>query len=133
MQKKAMQKTAKPLAALVLAFCWVGAAQAHEHQERQPHFQGKPSPTLNAAVKNFSDYNKRLADVLAKDKLSERDMVRVHEFSYTLEIALQKINSEFKQLEETLENMHIASEEQDAAAVQREGRKYLQTAREVVK
>lgn len=60
-------------------------------EERPDHFKGKPSETLEQAVANFSEYNGKLADLLAKDALSPQDLHQVHELTYTLENALEKI------------------------------------------
>ena len=47
--------------------------------------------------------------------------------------ALEKINEEMDGLTDTLEEIHIASEAQNAAEVKRYGNEYLETARKVIK
>lgn len=116
-------------AGVVLALGLSGAA----HAERPDHFKGKPAETLSAAVTNFSDYNQQLAAILAKDSLAPADMVKVHELTYTLENALEKISAELTALAETLEEVHVASEKLDANAVKTQGQKYLGTAREIIR
>ncbi|MFV0456769.1 MAG: DUF6746 family protein [Pseudomonas sp.] len=110
----------------------LGLASA-AHADRPDHFKGKPAETLSAAVVNFSDYNQQLAAVLAKDKLEPVDMAKVHELTYTLENALEKISAEMTALAETLEEVHVASEKLDANTVQTQGQKYLGTAREIIR
>lgn len=77
--------------------------------DRPDHFKGLASPDLQTAVKNFSDYNKRLEKIMA-GKLTNADLVTIHELTYTLENALEKINEDLAELAETLEEVHVASE-----------------------
>jgi len=56
----------------------------------------------------------------------------VHELTYTIEIALAKINEHFSDLTVTLENLHLASEDHDAAKTRGIGKVYLETAETVV-
>lgn len=102
-------------------------------EERPDHFKGKPSETLEQAVVNFSEYNGKLADLLAKDALSPQDLHQVHELTYTLENALEKINAELTELANTLEAVHVASENGDAKTTKEQGARYLDTARKVIK
>ena len=102
-------------------------------EERPSHFKGMSSETLEQAVVNFSDYNGKLAKLLAQDTLSPQELHQVHELTYTLENALEKINAEFAELAKTLEAVHIASESGDAKTTKEEGARYLKTARQVVK
>lgn len=78
--------------------------------ERPDHFEGKASETLEQALSNFSETNRQLADILAQDEISMADMARIHELSYTLENALQRIDKEYDRLAEQLEELHLASE-----------------------
>ncbi|HBZ30747.1 MAG TPA: hypothetical protein DEO56_09165 [Nitrosomonas nitrosa] len=102
-------------------------------EERPDHFKGKPSETLEQAVANFSEYNGKLADLLAKDALSLQDLHQVHELTYTLENALEKLNAELTELANTLEAVHVASENGDAKTTKEQGARYLDTARKVIK
>lgn len=100
--------------------------------ERIDHFEGEPSETLEEAVKNFSEYNKKLASILEKDELTNQDIVKVHQLTYTLENALAKINDEMNALAETLEELHLASEKVDSEKVKNKGTSYLNTAQTVI-
>ena len=103
------------------------------YAERPEHFKGKPSETLSAALTNFDEYNAQLSALIKKSDLKPADMVKVHELTYTLENALEKIRSELETLAETLEEVHIASERLDAETVRTQGRRYLTTATEIVR
>lgn len=100
--------------------------------ERVDHFHGLPADTLEDAVANFSEYNERLATLLEKESLSPDEMHQIHELTYTLENALEKINSELADLADTLENLHVASETADTEGARRHGEAYLDTARKVI-
>ncbi|MEX1033154.1 MAG: DUF6746 family protein [Cellvibrionaceae bacterium] len=93
--------------------------------ERPDHFEGKPSPTLEVALGNLSEYNPRLAALLEKDTLSPEDLHQVHQLTYTLENALEKLASEQARVAELLEEVHQASERADSATVKASGRAYL--------
>lgn len=100
--------------------------------DRPDHFEGKPSPTLPIAVKNFSEANAELEALLAKPELSGSDLGRVHELTYTLEVALQKIDDELDDLADTLEAVHQASEKVQPGVVREQGDVYLETARQII-
>lgn len=93
--------------------------------ERTEHFKGLPSPDLATAVKNFSEYN----DLLAKQldgELTPQALAEIHQLTYTLEVALEKISDEVKALADTLEEVHVASETAAPEKLAQEGRHYLQ-------
>ncbi len=115
-----------PVLGLLIA---AGTVQA---DERVDHFEGLPAETLTEAVENFAEYNDRLEAVLNRGELSPADLAEVHELTYTLENALEKINTEFTALADTLEEVHLASESSDPDTVATRGRAYLGTARTVV-
>lgn len=96
------------------------------------HFKGQPANTLEQAVTNFSEYNNKLEKVLAGD-LTPEAMNEVHQLTYTLENALQKLDDEIDALEETLEKVHKASERADQDTVRSAGEQYLSNSRKIVK
>jgi len=112
----------------VVAFSTFSLSEVALSSDRADHFQGKSAATLEEAVDNFSTHNKKLADILAKDELAATDMVEIHELTYTLENALEKIHEELEELAETLEEVHLASEKLDATVVKEKGDHYVETA-----
>lgn len=92
----------------------------------------QPSRNLAEAVKNFSDYNSRLEQALAQGQTPE-NMAHIHELTYTLKAALEKIVEEMDGLNDTLEEIHIASEAENADDLKSYGTDYLKTARTVIK
>lgn len=114
---------------LAVSVAMAGAVVA---DERPDHFEGLPSPDLQTAVENFSEYNNRLEKVLAGE-LTDVDLAKIHELTYTLENALEKMNSEMEELAETLEKVHVASETDDREALKEAGPAYLKTSRILVR
>src|SRR5690554_8219297 len=111
--------------------CAAFAFGANTHASDVEHFKGKPSDTLEQAVANFSEYNNKLEKVLAGD-LTPEAMNEVHQLTYTLENALQKLDDEIDALEETLEKVHKASEHADPDTVRSAGKQYLSNSRKLV-
>jgi len=99
--------------------------------EEYEHYKGEPAETLEQAVANFSEYNSRLDKALAGE-LSPEAMNEIHQLTYTLENALDKLNEEFDDLAERLELVHEASEHADPETVEREGSIYLEKSRKVI-
>lgn len=100
--------------------------------ERIDHFKGLPSPDLATAVKNFSEYNDLLAKQLAGE-LNPQALAEIHQLTYTLEVALEKIGDEIKALADTLEEVHVASETSEPEKMAEEGKKYMQVVNELKK
>lgn len=118
--------------AVLLAIFAVSAVAYDDHRERVDHYEGLPAETLEDAVKNFSEYNRKLAAVLDKGELTAEDLDTIHQLTYTLENALEKINEEFSALADTLEEVHVASETTDYETVKTKGQKYLSVSRQLI-
>ena len=78
---------------------------------------------------NFVSYNAKLADVLERRPLTTADMEEVHEYTYTLEIALARINEELGALPAVLEEVHQTSEGDDPERLRGAVEAYLGQAR----
>ncbi len=109
------------VAVVATAVMGLGSAQADEVD----HFEGKPAPTLQAAMDNLETGNEQLRSLLAGD-LSATDMGRVHEVTYTLENALARIAEAREEAATVLEEVHLASERNDTETVQADGDAYLE-------
>lgn len=108
------------------------ALGSEDEKEEFEHYRTEKSETLEKAVKNFSEYNKRVAKALEKGELSAADVEQIHEATYTLEDALQRMQQGMEELEHTLETLHRASEAHQVAAVQKAGKAYLDLAGQIV-
>ena len=106
----------------------LGAVAPAPAEEGTSHYIAEPSETLEQAVTNFVTYNRKLRDVMARDPLSVEDMEEVHELTYTLELALAKINEEMGALPVILEEVHIASEGDNPQALRGVAEVYLESA-----
>lgn len=116
----------------VLAVSLVVAGGAVADDDRPDHFKGLKSPDLQTAVANFSEYNNRLEKVLGGE-LTAADMQTIHELTYTLENALEKINEDLEELADTLEEVHLASETNNRDELKKVAPVYLETSRIIIK
>lgn len=116
----------------VLAVSMSIAAVALADDDRPDHYKGLPSPDLQTAVANFSEYNTLLEQELSGE-LTNANLEKIHQLTYTLEVALEKIEDELDDLADVLEKVHLASENYDFEATKKYAPAYLETARKVIK
>jgi SMC interacting uncharacterized protein involved in chromosome segregation len=103
--------------------CAATAAQADD--DRPEHFEGERSETLEEAFENLREYNAKLHAIIERDELTAAEMSEIHQLSYTLENALERIEDEVEDLAEVLEEVHVASEEMDRETVRKQAPAYL--------
>ena len=115
---------AKLFAGVLLALYQSATAFA---DDRPDHYEGEPS------LANLADYSARLEAILARDELGPEDTDEMHRLTYTLENALDRIDSEVDALEEALEEVHVASERYQVATVRTQGRRFLDGAAPLAK
>lgn len=94
--------------------------------QRTDHYQPIPSNTLEQAINNLHSHNAHLQQLLDQPSLSTEDMVKVHELSYTLELALQRLSSVLDETADVLEEVHLGSETMDNNRVRDNGERYLE-------
>lgn len=92
--------------------------------DRPDHFQGLPSENLEQALQNLYSHNAQLHSVL-QGELTPASMHSVHQLTYTLEVALERIASSIETLQEQLEEVHLGSETMDVERVRSNGQLYL--------
>ncbi|NDY95870.1 DUF6746 family protein [Wenzhouxiangella limi] len=109
------------------------ALASDDDDDRAEHFEGKPARTLEEALENFSEANSQFSELLSQDSLDTQAVFEVHELTYTLENALEKIRDEMEELAEVLEEVHLASERNDGETVKERGEVYLDTARKIIR
>ncbi|WP_339847310.1 DUF6746 family protein [uncultured Halopseudomonas sp.] len=95
------------------------------------HYQAKAADSHEQAVANFKEYNGRLEALLAGE-LDGSDLAQVHELTYTLENALEKMRAEASEMALALEEVHLASERADSDAVRKHGKAYLGAAKTLI-
>ena len=125
-----MGKVFNTLQALVLLALGVPAIGVFADTDRVEHFKGKPAETLEQALTNLSEGNQSLAQLLERPITAETSY-EIHQLTYTLENALERIEDEMDRLEDTLETVHLASEANRADRLERYGQQYLDLAREL--
>ena len=125
MQNEVPKKSVHILTLCLLLSILFGNSYA---QDRPDHFAGLASETLEQAVSNFSESNRLLAEILSKEEISMADMASMHELTYTLENALERIQAEYSLLAEQLEDLHLASEGTDTDLARALGDTYLENA-----
>lgn len=89
------------------------------------HFPALKAENIQTALCNMQSYQKNLAEITAKEELTTLDMVKVHELTYTLENALQRLQKDLVKVAADLEEVHQASEKLEADKIQAFGKKYL--------
>jgi hypothetical protein len=123
-----MKKTIIPFIALSIALLSPALAQ-----DRGAHHEGKAAPTLTVALANLKESSAKLAEILGKEKVTPADLNQIHILSYTLENALAKLSEEQKRLAELCEEVHVASEKNDAKTVKASGKAFLEAVGPLVK
>lgn len=117
---------------LVLPLTFSASLMASE-DKRPEHFKGESSENLQQAVANLSAYNQKLAAIIGKSELSLEDMAEIHQLTYTLENALQRMDKELDNIAETLEEVHLGSEQAAFDKVKKQGQEYLKKSSLLVK
>ncbi|SCZ65547.1 DUF6746 family protein [Thiohalomonas denitrificans] len=97
------------------------------------HFKGEPANSLEQALENLAEYNQKLEATLSERELNATSLGNIHQYTYTLENALGKIHEELRQLADTLEEVHIASETNDTETVLTKSREYLSVSRQAIR
>lgn len=90
------------------------------------HYEPVPSETLAEAMENLATYNARVEEVLARDELSVSDMEEIHQYTYTMEQAVARIATSMEEIAELLEEVHLASEGDDADDLRQKAEAYLE-------
>ncbi|HRQ56185.1 MAG TPA: hypothetical protein PLN31_02110 [Azoarcus taiwanensis] len=98
---------------------------------RVAHYQALHSETIEEAVANLRDSNRKLAALLAGD-VTDHDMQDIHSLAYTLEDTLQRLIDELGLLHDTVADMHWATEGLKRDAVIDYGEAYLDGVRKII-
>lgn len=96
---------------------------------RVDHYEGEAAQSLEEALVHLAEYNARLAATIEGESLMPSDLNDVHQLTYTLENALERIRLEVAVIAETLEEVHVASEQAQAQRVQERTKAYLEASK----
>ncbi|MBK5942531.1 hypothetical protein CCR79_01370 [Halorhodospira halophila] len=99
---------------LSLALAAGGAlANGHDHQ----HYEGEEPEGLAEALTLLAERQERLEELLAADALADEAFHEIHEMSYTLENAVERIQGDVDRMAEHVEAIHLGSERLDEDAI----------------
>ncbi|MFD2631333.1 DUF6746 family protein [Idiomarina piscisalsi] len=107
------------------------AAVADDDDQRYQHFKPEPSDNLHQAIMNLTKYNAKLQEIIEGD-MPPKDMAKVHELTYTLEVALARLSKELDVAANSLEEVHLGSEAMNKQRVEGFGKSYLETLNHVL-
>lgn len=102
------------------------SAIADDDEQKYQHFKPEPAENLQQAIMNLVEYNAKLQEIVNGD-LSAQDMAKVHELTYTLEVALARLSKELDVAANSLEEVHLGSEQMNKPRVKGFGKDYLNT------
>ncbi|MGJ8679500.1 DUF6746 family protein [Paraglaciecola sp.] len=88
------------------------------------HFKGQPSPDLHSALCNLQKFDAQLKTITSKP-LSPNAMAKIHQLTYTLEVAVQRVQTELATAAVELEKVHKGSETMSEEKVKNSAQKYL--------
>lgn len=89
------------------------------------HFKGQASPDLKSALCNLQQFDQKLAKVTNGKALTGTEMAEIHQLTYTLEVAVQKVQAEMAIAAEELEKVHKGSEVMASEKVKKSTEDYL--------
>ncbi len=114
----------KKLNTLVISALTILSISANSHAGDVDHFKGKASPDLQSALCNLQKYDAVLKAMTSKP-LTANDMAEIHQLTYTLEVAVQRVQAELAVAAEDLEKVHKSSETMGKDKVKQAAEKYL--------
>ena len=115
---------------VLLAFL-IPALGVFADTDRVEHFKGKPAETLEQALENLHEGNQTLMRLLHETSITAETSHEIHQLTYTLENALERVRGEMDRLAEELESVHLASEANQGDRLDRHGQQYLNLARQL--
>lgn len=101
------------------------ADSGSSQNERVEHYQAMPADTLEQAVANLRSHHQHLQRLTDKGQLTDEDLVHVHELTYTLEVAMERLVLELTRAADVLEEVHVGSETMDENRVRDNAARYL--------
>lgn len=64
--------------------------------------------------------------MLEQDEISQEELLNIHEWSYTLENAIGRLQTDLATIADHLEEVHLASERGEVDLIREHGREYLE-------
>lgn len=110
----------------ITLFLGLSASAVADDDKMYQHYQPEKSENLQQAIKNLNKYNAMLSELMSGE-LNAQDQAKIHELTYTLEVALERLDDELDSAAEQLEEVHLGSESMDKDRIVENGEKYLHT------
>ncbi|MFN4021994.1 MAG: DUF6746 family protein [Hydrogenophilus thermoluteolus] len=101
------------------------ALTAAEPQGRTAHREVSIPTTASAAWEILRQDGAELKRYLEKETLTPMDLHEIHMLSYSLEVAVHRLRSEWEQIANDLEEMHQNSESGNAEKTRQHGQAFL--------
>lgn len=120
------------ICATLLAGLLLVCAEALHGDDRIDHFQPLPSATLADAMNNLNSHTAELQQLLQQDRLQPADLHKIHQLSYTLEAAVNRLQVSSAVMAVDIVAMHEASETGDAAVTRERGQRYLEAVQQLL-
>ncbi len=96
----------------------------HAHEDRVDHYEGQTIETKKQAIQILQESNGKIAKILKAKELDTVELEEIHEISYTLEAAIDKLIAEkaatsdqLESIDEAIQAVHYASENHEEAKV----------------
>lgn len=121
-----MQTIYKLFLSLFIGLFALASTPSAADTDRVEHFQGQSADSLAAALDHLQRYNARLAALIEADEITAETSYEVHELTYTLENALGRLAKELGVVQDTLEEVHLASEADQGEVIATQGQQYLE-------
>lgn len=109
--------------AFIALMAW--SVVGHADSSRVDHYEGEAAESLEEALVHLTEYNQRLAAMIDNDSLTPSELNEIHQLTYTLENALERIRIDVASIAETLEEVHLGSEQADVQHVRERAQAYL--------
>ena len=93
--------------------------------ERADHYKGKVPKSLDQAINYLRSHNAQLNTLLKTEKLSPQQLDEIHQMTYTMENAIEKLKNGVTGISDSLEALHKASETGQTNITKSLGEKYL--------
>ncbi|MCC2608213.1 DUF6746 family protein [Planctobacterium marinum] len=93
--------------------------------EQYNHFPSLEAPDTTVALCNLNKFNARLAGIVEQSEIGVEDMLKIHELTYTLENAVQRLQQDLEGIAAELEKTHKGSEAMQQDTVKSSANAYL--------
>lgn len=119
-----MKKIILTLSIMALTGGFYTLAVANDDDARVMHYEGDTVETAAAALQSLKDHDAKIADILKAETLEDSALESIHEISYSLETAIDKLiadkageTAKLEAVDEAVQAVHYASENHEDAKV----------------